>query len=299
MPRPDSFAEHPAKLLAGLGIVPSKRLGQCFLHDRNVVRKIVALARAFGGPYLEIGAGLGALTGLLAESGERLAAVEVDRRLCAFLRGRLEGTGVELIEADFLAVGADRWRELFPAGGTVVGNLPYSISSELVLRMLDLRETFPGAVLMLQKEVVERLCAPPGGKDYGILSVYLGALSRSRLEFGVRRTCFVPVPEVDSAVMTVRFLPGVPDALVGALKTVVRAAFARRRKALCNAPVPFLPGGADEWVGLLVAAGIDPGARAESVSPERYLALARAASERGVGAAERRAERRRAPRSEI
>ncbi|MCL5966330.1 MAG: 16S rRNA (adenine(1518)-N(6)/adenine(1519)-N(6))-dimethyltransferase RsmA [Deltaproteobacteria bacterium] len=277
MPHPVFFAEHPRKLLAELGISPSKRLGQNFLHDRNVARKIVALAETLGGPFLEIGPGLGALTGLLAEAGHETVAVEVDRRLCAFLRERLGGSGVEVLEADFLAVGEASFRRMFPSGGIVVGNLPYSISSPVVLRLLELRDIFPRAVLMLQKEVAERLCAPPGGKEYGILSVYLGALSASKVEFPVRRSCFTPSPEVDSAVLSVRFRPGVPEALVDVLRTVVRAAFARRRKALRNAPVPFLPGGSGEWVALLAAAGIDPGARAETVPPEGYLALARAA----------------------
>lgn len=277
MPRPAFPAESPRKLLAELGIVPSKRLGQSFLHDRNVARKIVALADTFGPPFLEIGPGLGALTGILAEEGHRTVAVEVDRRFCSFLRERFAGSTVEVVEADFLGIAPGDWLRMFPAGGTAVGNLPYSISSPVVLRLVDLREIFPKAVLMLQKEVAVRLCSAAGGKEYGILSVYLGALSDARLEFPVRRTCFTPSPEVDSAVLSIRFRPGVPEALVADLRTVVRAAFARRRKALRNAPVPFLPGGSGEWVALLESVGIDPGARAETVSPEAFLALARAA----------------------
>jgi 16S rRNA (adenine1518-N6/adenine1519-N6)-dimethyltransferase len=123
--------------------------------------------------------------------------------------------------------------------------------------------------------VVERLCAPPGGKEYGTLSVYLSVLSDARPEFSVRRTCFTPVPEVDSAVLSIRFRQGIPDSLFRNLRTVVRAAFARRRKTLKNAPVPFLAGGTAEWLDLLSRAGIEPSARAESVPPDRYLLLAR------------------------
>jgi 16S rRNA (adenine1518-N6/adenine1519-N6)-dimethyltransferase len=268
--------ESPRRTLAALGLSPRKSLGQNFLTDRNIAGKIVALARSFHPPFLEIGPGLGALTDPLAGSGGPVVAVEIDRGLAAYLRERFSGTGVEVLEADFLAVPEQEWRVRFPAGGTVVGNLPYSISSPAVLRLIELRHLFPRAVLMLQKEVVDRLCAGPGGKEYGILSVYLGVLAEARREFVVRRACFHPAPDVDSAVMSVRFAGETPEALVAALRTVVRAAFAHRRKTLRNAPVPFLPGGSGQWSELLRAAGIDPAGRAEEVPPPAYLALARA-----------------------
>ncbi len=276
MPLPDSPADSPRRALAALGLSPRKSLGQNFLHDRNVAGKIVSLAHAFPPPYLEIGPGLGALTSPLADAGVPVVAVEVDRGLAAHLRERFAGSSVEVLEADFLALSADAWRRRFPSGGTVVGNLPYSISSPVVLRLVELREIFPSSVLMLQREVVDRLCAGPGGKEYGILSVYLGVLAEARKEFAVRRTCFHPAPDVDSSVMSLRFAGGFPDPLVAALRTVVRAAFARRRKTLRNAPVPFLPGGAAQWCDLLAGAGIDPAGRAEEIPPSSYLELARA-----------------------
>lgn len=276
MPPPGSATESPRRTLAALGLSPRKSLGQNFLTDRNVAGKIVALARSFPPPFLEIGPGLGALTLPLAEAGAPVVAVEIDRGLAAHLRDRLAGTSVEILEADFLAVPEREWRSRFPAGGTAIGNLPYSISSPAVLRLIELRDRFPRAVLMLQREVVDRLCAGPGGKEYGILSVYLGVLAEARMEFAVRRTCFHPAPDVDSAVMSIRFAGGHPEALVEAVRTVVRAAFAHRRKTLRNAPVPFLPGGAAQWRELLLAAGIDPAGRAEEVPPAAYLALARA-----------------------
>lgn len=157
----------------------------------------------------------------------------------------------------------------------MVGNLPYSISSHVILRLIELRELFPRAVLMLQKELVERLCAPPGGKEYGILSVYLSVLSKTRREFPVRRRCFYPAPDVDSAVITIRFFGEFPPEVLRALQTVVRAGFAHRRKALRNAPVPFLSGGTDQWCEMLEVEGIDPGARAEEVPPASWLSPAR------------------------
>jgi len=277
MPRRAFPAEPPARLLSTLGLSPRKGLGQNFLHDRNIARKIVSLALPMGPPFLEIGPGLGGLTDLLAEEGRKAVAVEVDRGLAAYLRGRYERSSVEIVEADFLGLTDGEWKKRFPGGGTVIGNLPYAASSPILLRLMDLRRTFPRAVLMLQKEVVERLCAPPGGKTYGILSVYLAVLSETREEFTVRRTCFFPSPRVDSAVVSIRFQPGVPDELFRSLQAVVRASFARRRKTLRNAPVPFLRGGTPEWCELLAGAGIAPSSRAETVTPERYLRLARLA----------------------
>jgi len=273
---PGSATESPRRTLAALGLSPRKSLGQNFLADPNVARKIVGLAQQYPPPFLEIGPGLGALTSCLAEAGAPVVAVELDRGLAAHLRDRFAGGSVEIVEADFLKVSAQEWRRRFPAGGTALGNLPYSISSPVVLRLIELRDCFPRAVLMLQREVVDRLCAGPGGKEYGILSVYLGVLAEARKEFTVRRACFHPAPDVDSAVMSVRFAGEHPEALVAALRTVVRAAFAHRRKTLRNAPVPFLPGGTAQWRELLLAAGIDPAGRAEEVSPPSYLALARA-----------------------
>ena len=275
MPPPDIPADHPRRLLADLGISPSKRRGQNFLHDRNVARKIVAVALEMGPPFLEIGPGLGALTSLLAAQDAETVAVEIDRRMAGYLRDRYSGSAVEVVEGDFLSAPEGEWRRRFPRGGSVVGNLPYSLSSPIVLRLFTLREVFPRAVIMLQKEMAARLCAPPGGKEYGTLSVYISVLADACLEFSVGRTCFTPAPEVDSSVVSIRFRPGIPDTLVRNLQTVVRASFARRRKKLRNAPVPFLPGGTLEWCDLLGQAGIDPSARAETVPPDKYLVLAR------------------------
>jgi 16S rRNA (adenine1518-N6/adenine1519-N6)-dimethyltransferase len=273
-------SENPGRLLASLGFSPLKALGQNFLHDGNVCRKIVAEAVALGPPFLEIGPGLAGLTDLLAETGSQVTAVEFDRGLAGWLRERFAGGPVEIVEADFLALRDEPLRERFPAGGTVVGNLPYSVSSPMLLRLIELRDTFPRAVLMLQKEMVERLCAPPGCKAYGILSVYFAVVGETRQAFVVRRGCFTPAPDVDSAVFTVRFRPGLSDEFVRALQAVVRTAFAQRRKTLRNAPAGFLPGGGAEWLDLLAEASIDPGARAETVPPEGYRRLAEALAAR-------------------
>ncbi len=268
--------EHPGKLLAALGFSPLKGLGQNFLHDGNVSRKIVAEAVSLGPPYLEIGPGLAGLTDLLAETGSPVTAIELDRGLAGWLRDRFAGSNVEIVESDFLEIHEDEFRRRFPAGATVVGNLPYSVSSPMLIRLIELRETFPRAVLMLQKEMVDRLCSPPGCKAYGILSVYVAVLSEARELFVVRRGCFTPSPDVDSAVFSLRFAPGLSARFVRALQAVVRTAFAQRRKTLRNAPGNFLPGGSADWPELLSAAAIDPGARAETIPPEGYRRLAEA-----------------------
>ena len=278
MPPRDFPAESPRLLLERLGLAPRKKHGQNFLHDRNIARKIVALAVGMGPPFLEIGPGLGALTDLLAAAELPAVAVELDRGFAAFLRARYEGCSVEVLEGDFLRIPDEDWVMRFPKGGTAVGNLPYSISSAILLRLIGIRRIFPRAVLMLQKEVVERLCAPPGGKEYGVLSVYLSVLSEVREEFPVPRTCFTPPPGVDSAVVTVRFGGDISDPEFRSLQTVVRTAFAHRRKKLRNAPARFLPGGTEEWCALLEKSGIDPGARAETVFPQHYIQLARLVS---------------------
>ena len=139
---PASPAESPRRTLAALGLSPRKSLGQNFLADPNVARKIVGLAQTHTPPFLEIGPGLGAPTDLLADAGAPVVAVEIDRGLAAHLRGRLAGTSVEILEADFLTVPEPEWRLRFPEGGTVVGNLPYSISSPIVLRLIELRSRF-------------------------------------------------------------------------------------------------------------------------------------------------------------
>jgi len=275
MPPPGSPADNPRRTLASLGLSARKSLGQNFLHDKNIVGKIVALAHSFPPPYLEIGPGLGALTRLLAGKGAPVTAIEVDRGLAAYLREEFAGGPVEIVEADFLAISNDEWKRRFPYGATAVGNLPYSISSHAILRLIELREVFPRAVLMLQKEMAQRLCASPGGKDYGILSVYLSALSETTREFSVGRNCFHPSPDVDSAVITIRFFDDFPDELLQALQAVVRAGFALRRKMLRNAPVSFLPGGVEQWCDMLRSEGIDPASRAEGISPASWLSLAR------------------------
>jgi len=273
--------EHPSKILRDIGLRPRKSLGQNFLADGNVARKIVSICDVFGKEVLEIGPGLGALTELLIDACTLLVAVEVDPRLADYLRSKLSCDRAKIIHADFLAIDEDELFGFFGGRGEVilVGNLPYSISGPLLFRILSLRKRIGRCCIMLQKEVGERLAASPGGKDYGILSVLFQAVGAVRKLFPVKRTCFYPVPEVDSTVLEIVF-DAERDGRISdfaLFSELVSAAFGKRRKVLKNSLKDFLGrlGVAPEagWE-LLLAAGVDPGARAEEVPVERYVELA-------------------------
>jgi 16S rRNA (adenine1518-N6/adenine1519-N6)-dimethyltransferase len=213
---------------------PIKRLGQNFLIDPNIVRKIVALAELTpSDQVLEIGPGRGILTEALCHAAGRVTAVEVDPRLHAYLETRqVELPHVELVCADALAYPV----ESLPVGTIVVANLPYYISTPLLFRLLDQRDRFPRMVLMLQSEVADRLVAKPDGSDYGVLSVMAQYAAVITKAFRVSAQCFRPRPEVGSAVVLLRTkgrreLNSEEEPKFAAL---VKAAFAHRRKTLVN-----------------------------------------------------------------
>jgi 16S rRNA (adenine1518-N6/adenine1519-N6)-dimethyltransferase len=249
---------------------PRKRFGQHFLHDRRVIERILlALSPREGERIVEIGPGEGALTlPLLARTG-RLTAIEIDRDLIPRLREAAAGIGtLEVVEADALTIDLGA----LAAGGMLrlVGNLPYNISTPLLFHMLDHASVVTDMHFMLQKEVVDRMGAGPGGKVYGRLSVMLQARCTVEPLFMVPPGAFRPPPKVDSAV--VRLVP-LPPAQIGVadramFDRVVRAAFAQRRKTLRNA-LQQLASSAQ-----LEAAGIDPGARAEDIEVAAFIGLA-------------------------
>ncbi len=181
---------------------PNKRLGQNFLIDPNIVRKIVSLAQLDPNDHvLEIGPGRGFLTEALCQAAGRITAVEVDPRLHAYLETRrAELPNVELVCEDALTYPV----ESLPTGTVVVANLPYYISTPLLFRLLDQRDRFPRMVLMLQNEVVDRLVAKPGGSDYGVLSVMAQYAAVMTKAFRVSAQCFRPRPDVGSAVVLLR-----------------------------------------------------------------------------------------------
>ena len=250
---------------------PRKRFGQHFLHDRNVIKKILLAVNPQPEDMLiEIGPGLGALTLPLLEHCGRLIAVELDRDVIPRLQTEAQGKGeLHVIQADALKTDFGAFA---PAGGKIrlVGNLPYNISTPLLFHLLDQAAAIADMHFMLQKEVVQRMAAAPGGKDYGRLTVMLAARCRVEPLFSIGSGAFTPAPKVASAF--VRLTPyGTPPfeiADTARYAQLVTCAFSRRRKTLRNALHPLL----DE--AAIRAAGLDPMARPETLSAGDYARLA-------------------------
>ena len=265
-------------MLAGeMSHQPRKRFGQHFLHDPAVILRIVAaVAPQPGDRLVEIGPGEGALTFELLRSAGRLDAVELDRDLVEPLRACSEGIGALRVHAaDALRFD---FRSLAGPGETLrlVGNLPYNISTPLLFHLFDQSECIRDMHFMLQKEVVDRMAAHPGGRDYGRLSVMLQARCEVTPLFTVGPGAFRPPPKVDSTV--VRLVPLPRPAIVADPATfarVVAAAFAQRRKTLRNGLKGLLR--AED----IAALGIDPGARAEQLDLGDFVRLAKAACKPG------------------
>jgi 16S rRNA (adenine1518-N6/adenine1519-N6)-dimethyltransferase len=253
---------------------PNKRLGQNFLIDPNIVRKIVALAEL--GPsdhVLEIGPGRGILTEALCHAAGRVTAVEVDPRLHAYLETRqAELPNVELVCEDALAYPV----ESLPIGTVVVANLPYYISTPLLFRLLDQRGRFPRMVLMLQAEVADRLVAKPGGLDYGVLSVMAQYAAEITKSFRVSAQCFRPRPEVASAAVLLRMKERtrLSQQEEVAFRALVKAAFAHRRKMLVNS-LKDERYDQQQVTDALDSLSLSPTARAEVLSVAQFVELTR------------------------
>ncbi|MCU4185443.1 16S rRNA (adenine(1518)-N(6)/adenine(1519)-N(6))-dimethyltransferase RsmA [Acidiferrimicrobium sp. IK] len=268
-------------LLDQHGLHPSRALGQNFVADANTVRRIARLADVGPGDrVLEIGAGLGSLTLALADTGASVTAVEVDRHLVPVLRS-VVGDRAAVVEGD--ATRLD-WDTVLggDAGWVLVANLPYNVATPLVADLLDFVPGVARMLVMVQKEVGERLAAGPGDAAYGAVSVKVSYWATARVAGLVPPTVFVPRPNVDSALVAItrRPAPAVDPALVGPeeLFALVRAGFAQRRKMLRRALAGVASPAAFE------AAGIAPTARAEELSVEAWGALAAAIAAGRAGA---------------
>lgn len=269
-----------ARMMKERGLAAKKGLGQNFLVDRNIVGRILENAALDGESWvLEIGPGLGALTGPLAERAAQVVAVEIDRELAAVLREVLAHPRIAIVEGDALEMD---WRELLEDMGwrgqplSLVANLPYYITSPLIMKALENGLPFTSIVVMVQKEVAERMLAAPGSKDYGVLSLAVQYYAEGSLVMKVPRTVFLPAPKVDSAV--VRLLPRPPkvSAPRKELFQVIRAAFQQRRKTLRNALKALTVEwglGLEQLDGALARCGLEPGVRGERLSLEEYSQL--------------------------
>ncbi|MHB1217971.1 MAG: 16S rRNA (adenine(1518)-N(6)/adenine(1519)-N(6))-dimethyltransferase RsmA [Alphaproteobacteria bacterium] len=266
------------EVVARHGIAARRGLGQHFLFDLNLTGRIARTAGPLAGKtVIEVGPGPGGLTRALLDAGaERLVVIERDSRCIDALReiAAAYPNRLEILEGDALEI---RAATLGPAPRVIVSNLPYNISTVLLRGWLDELDAIESMTLMFQREVARRLAAPPGGKDYGRLSVLTQWLCEVSLAFSLPAAAFTPPPKIDSSV--VRFIPrAVPlaPARKDILEKTTAAAFGQRRKML-RASLRGLGGGAE---ALLADAGIDPTRRAETLSVVEFCALARALERR-------------------
>jgi 16S rRNA (adenine1518-N6/adenine1519-N6)-dimethyltransferase len=262
-------------MLQAEGLWADKRLGQHFLLDLGVTRRIASLAGPVAGlPVIEVGPGPGGLSIALLEAGaDPLIAIETDPRFRPLLEahGARFGGRLRLIEADALAV--DEAGLLGGVGpAALVANLPYNVGTPLLVKWLKAAPAWRGPMtLMFQKEVAQRIVAAPNSDHYGRLAVLAQTVCTAHIGLTLPAGAFTPPPKVASAVVCLRDRPAPFDDLDG-LEIITAAAFGQRRKMLRSA-LSGLCGGPDAAVGLLTAAGLDPQARAEALPPAAFVRL--------------------------
>jgi 16S rRNA (adenine1518-N6/adenine1519-N6)-dimethyltransferase len=261
---------------------PRKRLGQNFLIHENIIDSIVQLLNlASQDEIVEIGPGLGFLTRRLVDTAKRVWAVEIDSALVDRLKRSSLGShpAFQLIHNDILKVAPEDF--LPPHKVKLVGNLPYSISTPVLFRLFDWREHFSSLVLMMQKEVADRIASPPGTKAYGTLSVWCQVHGRITDKVSVSPEAFYPRPKVRSTILKIDLYPEplIPLRDLPLLRGLVRAAFGHRRKTLGNALTSWLQRDRNEIESVLRLEGIDPVRRGETLSVAEFLALSRALKE--------------------
>ena len=262
------------RLLAEHDIRPSKALGQNFVADGNTVERIARLAELQpGSTVIEVGAGLGSLTLSLAAVGAHVIAIEIDRRLAGALKQVVAGLDVDVVEADALRLD---WAELLtglPSRIALVANLPYSVATPLVVRVLEEAPAIGRLLVMVQREVGERWVARPGDAAYGAVSVKIAYWATASVVGRVPATVFVPTPKVESVLVSIRRRPepAIDPAVVPytRFEAVVRAGFAHRRKMLRRSLAGTVEPDAFE------AAGVAPSARAEELGVAAWGELAR------------------------
>lgn len=261
---------------------PRKKWGQNFLVDRNITNKIIEACMPLEEQYVvEIGPGLGALTGTLAQRSMGVLAVEIDRSFEPVLTELAnEHKNARLLFADVLTVNIEE--ELTRAFALkevpsfmVCANIPYNITSPILFKLLEQCPGLTAATLMIQKEVAQRIVADPGSKTYGLLSITAGYYAKIEYAMTVSRHCFYPEPEVDSSVIRIiprEIKPEVYDEKL--FKGVLKAAFQKRRKTMLNICTSFFPLEKTKVEQHLKEIGLNPGARPENLSMEDFVALA-------------------------
>lgn len=266
-------------LAAELGVRPTKKLGQNFVHDANTVRRIVDLAGVRPDDVvLEVGPGLGSLTLGLLDAAARVVAVEIDPVLAARLPATAAARAPRASDLTVLTQDALKLRaaDLPEPPSALVANLPYNVAVPVVLHLLAELPSLTRALVMVQTEVADRMAAPPGGRIYGVPSVKLAWYGRARKVAAVGRGVFWPVPNVDSALVAFERGEQPVDADRAEVFAVVDAAFAQRRKTL-RAALAGWAGSADRAGELLRAAGVDPSTRGEQLDVADFARIAAAA----------------------
>ncbi|MBU4055128.1 MAG: ribosomal RNA small subunit methyltransferase A [Proteobacteria bacterium] len=270
----------PRHLLTAWDLKPDKNLGQNFLIQPATSSAIVkACGISSEDSVLEIGAGLGALTLPLSKAAKEVFAVEKDGKLVALLKNELALNPmdhVHILEASILTLDLDFLLDNVPNKIIVAGNLPYNISSQILIRLMAFRHRIKHAVVMLQKELALRIMEPPGSRQYGRISVMLQYCAEIQKVMDVRADQFFPKPRIDSLVLMIRFkaTPDFPAKNEDFLFKVIKAAFGQRRKTLKNAlQNSELQVGGEMAEKTLVLSGIDPKRRAETLSVEEFVRL--------------------------
>ncbi|SHN70265.1 16S rRNA (adenine(1518)-N(6)/adenine(1519)-N(6))-dimethyltransferase RsmA [Desulfitobacterium chlororespirans] len=271
----ENAANYTRRILKG-GAKAHKSLGQNFLMDDRVIEAIAAASiKDPEIPIVEIGPGLGVLTRVLAQKAQKVWAVELDRGKVNLLQRELQGLPVDILNMDALKLDL---KDIWGTGkGVLVGNLPYYITSPLLMHFLEQKDSLASMVVMVQKEVADRLVAKPGGKDYGILSIAAQVSAQAEKLFEVTPQAFWPAPKVTSAVVRfeLRSYPGFRVKEKDFFR-VVKAAFSQRRKTLGNSLAGGL-GLPKQQIGeILAAAGVDEQRRAETLSIEEFQAVTEA-----------------------
>lgn len=267
-------------ILAECGFSFKKQLGQNFITDKNLLSSIVALSGAEeSDTVVEIGCGAGTLTRALAQRVKRVISFEVDKTLAPVLERTLSGLeNVEVVFRDFLKVDMTGF-ESGLEGYTVVANLPYYVTTPLIMKLIESSEKCKGLCVMVQEEVADRLCAKAGTAEYGAITAMVALRAQCSVVKRVPRTLFTPRPNVDSAVVKFTFGKGIEVADAALYKKVVHAAFTSRRKTLENNLVNSFGFSRSQAQEILTKCGIDLKARGETLTPQKFAGLSKIISE--------------------
>ncbi len=262
-------------ILDRYGFKFSKSLGQNFLIDGNIITRIVEIAGLDeNSGVLEIGPGFGTLTQLLCKKANKVIAIEVDKSLIEVHKGTLDYSNLKIIYDDFLKVDVNKLieEEFKGLDVKIVANLPYYITTPIIMKILEEKYKVSKIVVMVQKEMAQRLNSKPGGKDYGAITLAVRYRADTNIAMIVPNSVFMPKPKVDSAVIEFKILPkpriDVSDEKM--LFAVIKASFAQRRKTILNGLSNSLNFSKDLINESLVSAGINPGIRGEKLTLEEF-----------------------------